>query len=105
MYPSDLSGITRQFTSTKNYPNPFNPSTKIKFDVPSNLTLSGAKGFMVQLRIYDVLGREIVTLVNEQLKPGTYEAEWNASNYTSGIYFYRLVVDDYNETNKMVLIK
>ncbi len=99
--PSDRSGITRQFTSTKNYPNPFNPTTKIQFSIP----VGTGRDLSVHLKVFDVLGREVATLVNEQLKPGTYEAEWNASNYAGGIYFYRLVVDDYTETNKMVLIK
>ena len=90
----------------QNYPNPFNPSTKIKFDLPkSNLTLSGAKGLLVRLVIYDILGKEIAVLVNEQLKPGSYEAEWNASNYPSGVYYYKLISGDYTDSKKMVLVK
>ena len=93
------------FSLSQNYPNPFNPSTNIKFQIAK---LSGVK-----LIIYDVLGREITTLINEQLKPGTYETEWDGSNYSSGVYFYKLVVSgaealktaDYTETRKMVLIK
>jgi photosystem II stability/assembly factor-like uncharacterized protein len=88
-----------------NYPNPFNPSTKIKFDVQlSPLSERGVGGF-ITLKIYDALGREVETLVNEKLTPGTYEVEWNAEKYTSGIYFYRLTTDGYSVTKKMVLIK
>jgi photosystem II stability/assembly factor-like uncharacterized protein len=81
----------------QNYPNPFNPITKIKFNIPQ---LSNAK-----IIIYDLLGREITTLVNEQLKPGIYEVDWNGSNYASGVYFYSLETDEYKETKRMVLIK
>ncbi len=59
----------------------------------------------VKLIIYDILGREVANLVNEELNPGTYEVEWDASNYSSGIYFYTLTAGDYKETRKMVLIK
>ncbi len=89
-----------KFYLFQNYPNPFNPTTKIKFDLPkSNLTLSGAKDLYVRLIIYDILGREIAVLVNQQLTPGTYEIEFSAtgrgSNYPSGIYFYRLTAGEY----------
>ncbi|MBL7127983.1 MAG: T9SS type A sorting domain-containing protein [Ignavibacteria bacterium] len=80
-----------------NYPNPFNPATKIKFDIPE-------KSF-VKLTVYDALGREINTLVNNELTPGSYAAEWNGAGYSSGIYFYRVVADDFIETKKMSLIK
>ena len=92
-----------EYSLFQNYPNPFNPSTKIKFDVPPDSRLRGND--IVTLKIYDVLGRVIATLVNEQLKPGTYETEWDASNYSSGVYFYRLIIQNYSETRKMVLIK
>ncbi len=92
----------------QNYPNPFNPSTNIKFDIP--VSKSGIGQLPVQLKIYNVLGKEIASVVNESLKPGSYKADWNASNYPSGIYFYRLIVGDisnggFNETKKMILIK
>ncbi len=94
------------FMLEQNYPNPFNPATKIKFDLPkSNFTLSEAKGLSVKLIIYDILGREVTTLVNQQLKPGSYEVTWNASNYSSGIYFYTLISQDYTETKKLILLK
>jgi len=100
------SSVPEKFSLYQNYPNPFNPITKIKFDLPkSNLTLSEAKGLNVQLKVYDILGREVATLVNEQLKPGTYEVEWVASNHPSGVYFYTLTTADYTITKRMVLVK
>lgn len=94
--------IPMNFYLHQNYPNPFNPQTKIKFDVPASV-----KGQMsnVKLVVYDLLGREVAILVNEELKPGTYETDWDASNYSSGVYFYRIISDDYIETKKMVLMK
>lgn len=89
--------IPSGFSLHQNYPNPFNPISKIKFDIPK---MSGVK-----VIIYDLLGREVATLVNEQLKPGTYETEFDGSNFASGIYFYSLITDEYTETRKMVLIK
>jgi len=105
------SGISSCHQLSQNYPNPFNPVTKIKFDVPLDSRLRGNDN--VTLKIYDVLGKEIATLVNEGLSPGTYEVEWDGSNYPSGVYFYKLVVSgaeplitaDYSETRKMVLVK
>lgn len=94
--------IPTEFKLFQNYPNPFNPVTKIRFSLP-NPSEGGAKD--VKLIIYDLSGREIETLVNEQLQPGTYEVDWNAAKYASGVYFYRLVTDDYSQTNKMILIK
>jgi hypothetical protein len=89
--------VPQYYKMYQNYPNPFNPKSKIKFDI--------AKLGDVKLIIYDVLGREITTLVNERLKAGTYEAEWDALNYSSGVYFYKLITGSYFETKKMVLIK
>jgi hypothetical protein len=91
--------VPKYYSLYQNYPNPFNPLTKIKFDV----TAVG-KGD-VKLIVYDALGREAAVLINEQLKAGTYEAEWNASNYPSGVYFYKLTAGKFTQTKKMVLIK
>jgi len=96
------SEIPKGFSLSQNYPNPFNPVTKIRFDIPP---LEGAGGRIVQIKIFDILGREISTLVNEQLKPGTYEVDWNAANYPSGVYFYKLITDGFTETRKAILIK
>jgi hypothetical protein len=60
---------------------------------------------MVRLIIYDILGRDVTTLVNEQLKPGAYEVDWDGSNYTSGVYFYTIRTEGYTETKRMVLVK
>ncbi|MEO8513780.1 MAG: YCF48-related protein [Ignavibacteria bacterium] len=94
------SEIPSQFSLSQNYPNPFNPTTKIKFQIPPSLSI--AQTF---LSVYDALGREVTTLVNQQLKPGTYEASWDASNFPSGVYFYKLSSGDFVETKKMVIIK
>jgi photosystem II stability/assembly factor-like uncharacterized protein len=91
------SNIPADFTLHQNYPNPFNPVTKIKFALPN----SGN----VKLVVFDLLGREVTALVNEQLNPGTYEVDWNASNYPSGVYYYQLIAGEYSETKKMILIK
>jgi hypothetical protein len=89
--------IPDRFSLFQNYPNPFNPMTKLKFQMPD-------KGF-VKLTVFDVLGKEIETLVNEELHAGIYEYEWNALTLPSGIYLYKLTADKFTETKKMVLIK
>jgi len=85
------------FSLSQNYPNPFNPTTKIKFDV--------VRVGDVKIVVYDVMGREVQTLVNESLKPGTYEASFDGSALNSGVYFYKLVTDNFVETRKMILLK
>jgi len=85
------------FSLQQNYPNPFNPTTKIKFDV--------VRVGDVKIVVYDVMGREVKTLVNESLKPGTYEASFDGSQLTSGVYFYKMVTDNFTETKRMLLIK
>ncbi len=82
---------------SQNYPNPFNPSTNISFSIP--------KQEFVTLKIYDVLGKEIVTLVNEELAAGNHVNTWNAPNVSSGVYFYKLQAGKFSETKKMILIK
>jgi hypothetical protein len=81
----------------QNYPNPFNPATKIKFDLPK-------EGF-VTLKVYDILGREVAVLVNQQLQAGSKEYEFNAINLPSGVYFYKLKAGDFTATKKLVLVK
>ncbi len=97
--------VPKEYNLYQNYPNPFNPVTKIKFAIPLSRGVSEGRGVLARLVIYDILGREITTLVNEQLQPGTYEVEWDGSNYCSGIYYYSLVTTEFVETKKMVLIK
>jgi hypothetical protein len=91
-----------KFYLYQNNPNPFNPVTKIRFDVSSKVKSEMSN---VRLVVFDFLGREIITLVNQQLIPGKYNAEFNGTNYPSGIYFYRLTVGDLIQTKKMVLVK
>ena len=86
----------------QNYPNPFNPSTKIIYTIP-DAGISFAK--LVQLKVYDVLGNEVATLVNEEKSSGTYEVEFNGKNLTSGIYFYTLKSGSFVITRKMILLK
>lgn len=98
--------IPADFELYPNYPNPFNPSTKIKFSIPPSPTkLEMRSGSEVKLLVYDILGREVATLVNEQLKVGTYEVEWDGSNNASGVYFYKLIAGEYSQTRKMILLK
>ena len=97
--------VPNGFHLYQNYPNPFNPTTKIKFDIPTNIQNKGLQP-LVQIKVFDILGRELTTLVNEiNLPAGTYEADWNAANYSSGLYFYKLAAGDYSEVRKMLLIK
>jgi hypothetical protein len=95
------------FNLSRNYPNPFNPTTKIKFSIPSNQNPlpGGARGGLVTLKVYDVLGNEVTTLVNEQKSSGEYEVEFDGSNLSSGIYFYRLKSGSFIETKKMILLR
>ncbi|MEO8513416.1 MAG: T9SS type A sorting domain-containing protein [Ignavibacteria bacterium] len=91
------SAIPGEFSLSQNYPNPFNPSTKIKFQITK---LSDTK-----LIVYDIQGRELEILINKTLTAGTYEADFDGSKYSSGVYFYKLAADEFVETKKMVLIK
>ncbi len=93
----DKSYLPLAFSLEQNYPNPFNPSTIIKFQLPTNSS--------TRLIVYDLLGREVATLVNEQKPAGNYEAEWNASNLPSGLYIYLLRVGNFVQMKKMILLK
>jgi hypothetical protein len=93
-----LSGdIPYGYSLGQNYPNPFNQSSIISFQCP-------VQG-MVKLKVYDIRGCEVTTLVNEKLNAGSYEVVWNASQYASGVYFYRLSSENFIETKKLLLIK
>ena len=113
---SQISGeIPKNFALYQNYPNPFNPTTTIKFSIPLLRGVSAGRGVLTKLSVYDILGREIQTLVNENLSPGTYEVEFPArqsfggggdgTNLPSGVYYYSITAGDYNGTGKMILIK
>jgi photosystem II stability/assembly factor-like uncharacterized protein len=109
------SEVPNEYRLYQNFPNPFNPGTKIKFSLPLPRFASGrpSKGEVVYVRlvIYDVLGKEVASLIpplrggQEGLSPGTYEVYWDGSKYTSGVYFYKLITNEYTETRKMVLLK
>lgn len=85
------------FNIEQNYPNPFNPSTNIKFAIPENSN--------VRLIIFDALGREVEELINEQLQPGNYNVTWNASRYSSGVYFYQMEANNFSIVKKMLYLK
>jgi hypothetical protein len=105
--PTDVSGIDEpvyKFSLEQNYPNPFNPSTKIKYTIPKSPLFFG-EGQGVKLEVYDVLGNEVATLVNEEKPAGSYEVEFDASGLSSGIYFYKLSAGEYTDSKKMVIIK
>ena len=80
-----------------NYPNPFNPVTKIKFDLP--------KQSFTKLTVYNIQGKEISVFINNELNPGSYEVEFDASNLPSSLYFYRLETKLYTDVKKMILVK
>ena len=99
----NISGeIPNSFKLEQNYPNPFNPITKIRFNIPP---LEGARGRIVKLVIFDILGRKVEILINEQLKPGIYEVDFDADGLSSGVYFYALITNDFSEIKRMMLIK
>ena len=98
----DGASLPTEFALDQNYPNPFNPSTKIKFQIPA--------ASRVNLTIFNLLGQEVATIVNEDLNAGTFEVEWNGKNnfgglVSSGVYFYKLKADDYSQIRKMILMK
>lgn len=97
--------LPNKFELLQNYPNPFNPSTIIRYTIPNNATLSDAEGAKVTLKVYDILGNELTTLVNEQKPAGTYEVEFKADNLASGVYVYRLNIVGFTETKKMILLR
>ena len=89
--------IPTEFSLSQNFPNPFNPATNIKYQLPNAV--------QVTIKVYDILGREVVTLVNEEKPAGYYEVQFNASNLSSGCYFYRIITKDFVKTMKMMLVK
>jgi hypothetical protein len=91
------SELPTVFKLYNNFPNPFNPSTTIKYDVPSNS--------FVKITIFDILGKEVSRLVNSQMSAGRYEVKWDATNYSSGTYLYKFEANDFVDIKKMVLIK
>jgi hypothetical protein len=99
------NNIPSDFKLEQNYPNPFNSMTKIKFNIPNRSPIGTFGDDRVVVVVYDIIGREIETLVNEQLLPGTYEVTFDGSKLASGIYYYQLKTNDFVETRKLVLLK
>jgi hypothetical protein len=97
--------IPSSYSLSQNYPNPFNPTTNVQFSIPQPVILSAAKNLFVTLKIYDILGKEVATLVNEILQAGTYEVKFDGSTLNSGVYFYKLQTGDFVDVKKMILIK
>ena len=97
--------FVNKFSLSQNYPNPFNPSTKIKYSIPQVTLRQAQSDIKVTLKVYDILGREVATLVNEEKPVGSYEVEFNGINLPSGIYFYQLKAGQFSEAKKMILLK
>jgi hypothetical protein len=103
-FSSAVTGITesgndvpKDYSLFQNYPNPFNPTTTISFNLPSRV--------FVSLKVFDLLGREVATIVSEELAAGTHSLQWNTASLSSGVYFYRLQARDYTATKKLLLLK
>ncbi len=102
-YPNNPVGVREtvnnpvKFSLEQNYPNPFNPTTAIKYSIPQSSK--------VTIKVFDVLGNEIQTLVNEEKSAGSYELNWNASNLSSGVYYYQMTAGNYISTRKMILLR
>ncbi len=99
-----IDEVPFEFSLSQNYPNPFNPSTKIKFTLP-NVGGEYIRPLQTKLIVYDILGREITTLINEELSSGVYEVEFNGSGLSSGVYFYKLTSGSFIETKKMMILR
>lgn len=94
--------IPADFKLFQNHPNPFNPVTKIRFDIPSVVNRETSN---VKLVVYNILGEEITVLINQEMKPGSYEAEFNGNNFPSGLYFYKIVSENFSDTKRMMMVK
>jgi hypothetical protein len=94
---NEISGIPTRFSLHQNYPNPFNPTTTIKFDLP--------KDVKVKITVFDILGREVETLVNELKKAGSYSLHVSAEGWASGVYFYKIEAGDFVDNKKMIFVK
>jgi len=94
----NISGeVPGSYSLSQNYPNPFNPATKIRFNLPKNSE--------VKLSVFDMSGKEVSVIINSALNAGEYEADWNPTGFSSGIYFYTLKTADFSETKKMIFLK
>jgi hypothetical protein len=91
------SSLPKQYMLSQNYPNPFNPITTIEFALPNPE--------FVTLDVYNILGQHITTLISEKLLPGNYKYVWDASGYSSGVYYYQIVTESYTDTKKLILLR
>lgn len=94
---SQLTELVQSYELSQNFPNPFNPTTNIKFSIPNSSK--------VVLTVYNNTGMEVETLINENLNQGSYQVDWNAVNFTSGVYYYKIQAEGFIQTRKMLLIK
>ncbi len=106
----DFQKLPESYNLEQNYPNPFNPVTTIKFSIPTSpktplLSKERGRGEVVTLKVYDILGREVAVLVNEEKAPGNYEVVFDASKLSSGVYIYRLTTNDFTASRKMMVLK
>ena len=92
-----MNGIASTYSLSQNYPNPFNPTTSINFSIPQD--------GLVKLVVYDILGKEVATIVNGEQAAGTYQVTFDASRLTSGVYFYKITSGDFSDVKKMLLVK
>ena len=98
----ETPNLPTSFKLEQNYPNPFNPSTMIRYEIPGQ---ARNDNMLVVLKVYDVLGNEIATLVNEEKPAGTHEVKFSATALPSGIYFYRIQAGSFIQTKKMILLR
>ncbi len=91
------TSVPEAYNLSQNFPNPFNPSTNITFDLPKNTA--------VKLVVYNIIGEQSAVLFNGELNAGSYNADWDASSFPSGVYFYKLSTDDFSQTKRMILVK
>jgi len=105
----DNDYVPNTFSLSQNYPNPFNPSTTIRYAIPllrGDESLSASGGVVpITLKVYDILGNEVATLVSEQKEPGNYEVNFVASSIATGVYIYRLIAGNFIAAKKMILLK
>jgi len=94
---SNNLNIVEDYNLSQNYPNPFNPATKINYSLP--------KAGQVSIKVFDILGKEVTTLINEFQNAGSYDAVFNGANFSSGVYFYRIESGSFIDTKKMFLLK
>lgn len=97
--------LPESFSLSQNYPNPFNPSTVINYSIPASAIKNGTNSLAVSLKVYDVLGKEIATLVNETKNAGNYSIQFDSEKYSAGVYYYNLHAGNYSQTRKMILLK